>query len=358
MPPVRNTLIGIIIALIVIEIVFLSPANLEQGDSDGEEQALDPDVLISTMVDKGPVLAPGIPSDKIPDYTIEQFDYLSTQGAEKQWKIIADQAFLYNKERLVHSRRVRALLFNPDNDATLVTGNEAKYFMNQRTLEIFGNVVTTFPDGFVLNSEYMKYEPTIRKIHIPKQYFVKGGGSPGQKEKELDFTSMGLDFSMNQNEVILPHSAHVIMTRNRESGAETTHIRSDRCVIYRDQQIAKFTMDPHRPLKTRFVKVTQPDLFVRSRRVELNYGDFDNILNYMVAYNDVFIREMDEKNEQLRYGTCGQAFFNAKSDIIRLTQYPQVYQDQDTVTGEVITIHRRTDIVEVEKSNAYSQGDE
>jgi lipopolysaccharide export system protein LptA len=102
---------------------------------------------------------------------------------------------------------------------------------------------------------------------------------------------------------------------------------------------------------------------VRSRRAHLNYGDFSQVLQYLIAYDDVLIKETGikkiEKNpkpEVLRYATSGQADFDTHRDIILLTQFPQVYQGEDTATGDIILMHRDTDVIEIEHSNSFSQG--
>jgi lipopolysaccharide transport protein LptA len=135
-----------------------------------------------------------------------------------------------------------------------------------------------------------------------------------------------------------------------------TIIDSDHCVIHRDKQMAYFTMDPKKPLERQFVRITQPTLFAKGRRAELNYGSFSKIVQYLVAYEDVFIKELG-KGPEIRYGTGGEADFDENQDLVVLKEYPQVYQDNNTVTGDVITLHRKTDIVEVKQSNAFSAGD-
>ena len=117
-------------------------------------------------------------------------------------------------------------------------------------------------------------------------------------------------------------------------------------------------MQPDRPVQERFVLIHQPDTFIQSRWAKLHYeDDQNNEINYLVAYDDVYIEETEEK-EKIRYATCGQADFIKKKNVILLRKLPQVYQGPDTVTGEVIKINRDTDIVEVDRSNAYSEGEE
>lgn len=342
-------------ALIITEIVALSPVSVEEGGT-LNVVPVDPETLIH---EDSVSLAPGIPVGRVPEYSIEGFNYVSSQGTEKQWNVIADHAVMFNAEKLVHARKVTAYLFDPDGTATVVTGKEAKYFTNKRDLEVYGDVHTVFPDGFETNSQYLRYLPNIHKVEIPPAYPVSGHSDPNKKDEQLmEFQSRGMDFAMADSQIILPQSVRVTMTQTQVDVGKTadrTVIESDHCVIFRERQMAHFTMNPERPLKTRFVHILQPTLFARSRRADLNYGDFTKVLQYMTAYEDVLIRDTGSE-DTLQYSTSGRADFDTHRDVIVLTDFPQVYQDDDTVTGDVILMHRDSDIVEVEHSNAFTNG--
>jgi hypothetical protein len=126
-------------------------------------------------------------------------------------------------------------------------------------------------------------------------------------------------------------------------------------------------MHPQRPEKDRFVHIAQPTLKAKGRKALLNYGDFSSMLHYLTVEEDVTIRELpkppkngvadpDAPKVEPRWGTGGRADFDNRTDVVILREYPQVYQGEDTITGDVITLHRDTDIVEVENSNAFSKG--
>jgi len=381
----RPLLLTGVIVLVVTQMVALSPAQLEENPS--APALIEPEALLQEESD---TVATGIPKGKIPEYSVDEFDYVSTVESVKQWHLIAERAFLFNENKLVHARRVKAFLFDPDGKTTVVTGKEAKYFMNQRDLEIFGEVHAIFPDGFELTSEYLRYQPNERKIEIPVQHIVNGGGKQSDGQV-IRFQSMGLDFAMAHSKIVLPKGVQFSLARPQPAAVpvarehapapaprlkekeEVTTIQSDHCVIERDKQLAHFTMFSTRPLDTRFVRITQPTMISRSRRADLNYGDYTKILQYMTAHEDVLIKEVAETDDRLanskprkkqdsseqhslRYATSSRADFDSRRDIIVLSGFPQVYQDNDTVTGDVILLHRDTDIVEVENSNAFSQG--
>jgi LPS export ABC transporter protein LptC len=365
----RPWLLAGIMLLIIAQIVALSPSPLE-GPPKSSNTVIDPEMLVPGNDQEKPPLAQGIPRDQVPDYGIEGFNYVSTQGDLKLWKLIAKEAFLYNSLNLVHAKQVEAHLYDTEGQITTVTGLEAKYFMNQRDLEVFGDVKTKFPDGFQLESEYLRYRPQQRRIDIPTQYAVHGLGL-AEAGQPMEFNSHGLEYEMLAATIVLPQSVTVLNDGSR--------IESDRCLILRDKSIAHFTMASHRKSDEAFVYVAQETLLSRGRRAQLNYGVSSQTspqkspqkseraggqspgLKNLILEDDVLIKDTEKKKDpkkknSLRYATGGRAEFDRKRDLIVLTQYPQVYQDLDTVTGEIIIVHRDTDIVEVEKSNAYSEG--
>lgn len=363
--------------LIFGKIVFLSPAQLEESQSPPKT------LEMSSIVDPDQhPRASGIPTDKTPDYTIQQFTYLSTHNAEKEWNLSANEAYMFNSLKLVHSRQVKALLYDTDGNTTVVTGDESKYLMNQRDLEIFGNVVTTLPDGFVIKSDYMRYRPQQKRVFIPDKMPVSGDGQEEGGE-HIQFTSRGLEFDMERSEIYLPSTVRFTTLRSGPNEEPTT-ILSDHCMIYRKKQFAHFTENPNRSNSSRFVEIEQPSTWGKGRFADLNYGSAPNMVQYLTLKDDVSIKDLKKdpgdpepkassdtnsgtksgtnsssdssSGPEIKYATAGRADFDSHQNVIVLTEYPQVYQDDDTVTGDKILLHRDTDIIEVEHSNAFRQG--
>jgi lipopolysaccharide transport protein LptA len=109
-------------------------------------------------------------------------------------------------------------------------------------------------------------------------------------------------------------------------------------------------MDENRPLAEQFVKVHQPDLDIKSRTLDANIEDGKQ-LHFINAHGDVSMRDAQDPLK-ISTSTSGKAVYNLLKNDVTLTEFPQVYQEGDTITGDLIIFHRTTDQVEAKQSNA------
>lgn len=346
-------------AIIVAQVVALNPKQLESSHE--SNRPVEPELLIPE--EQEPTLAQGVPVGRIPDYSVDEFTYVSVQSGIKQWRMKANRAFMYNAERLVHTRGVRAVLFDSDGVETYVTSREAKYHLNQRDLDLYGDVVATFPDGFVLETPYLRYQPGGRLIDIPTKYPVHGVSKPDKGGEKMQFWCKGLrhDFQVGRANLLDQVRLEFVQPPSKKAKKATpqkTLIESDLAELFRDRKVAYFSMQDSKPVDTRFVQITQPTVYVRSRKAELKYGSGSPRLEYLVASQDVYLKETDPEQKTPRYATGGRASFDHLHNQIVMTEYPQVYQGKDTMTGDTIIFNRTEDTVEVENGNAYTEGRE
>lgn len=309
-------------------------------------------------LNSGDSIAPDVPVDQVPDYTVKNFDSVSLKKGVRVWRVFAKTAYLYNSQNILHLKDVTARLYSSDHVPTLITGKEAKLLTQTDQIELFGNVVTTFPDGATIKSDYLRFYSEQRRIEIPSRYRVEGSSGPDQQ-----FVSQGLIYLGAVDEVYLPSS--VVFTITRKVNPTKTVVQSDRARIDRKRQVAHFFM-ARQPLEKAYVRITQPDFLMRSRLVDAFYGrshstaprtsQYDEKFHFLVAHNDVYFQEGPPGETRIRYGTCGTAEFDSDRNVIFLTQFPQVYENEDTITGERIRVDRDSDMVEIEHSNAFNSG--
>ena len=370
--PSRPWLLVILGLIVITQIVALTPSTLEQAAGNWE----DANQFVGDPATENETLATGVPQGQLPEYSIDGFDYVSTSQGAKQWKLIANRASMYQNERLVHARQITAYIFDRTDRVTVVHGREAKYFVGQRDLEIFGQVVTRFPDGFELKSDYIRYSPDRHKVEIPLKWKVSGASGGSTDQSQLGFESHGLDLNISNGVITLPSEVQITVSQTRpqktlgrqENSADAsdsqnrdavTTITSDHCEINRSAKSISFGMNPHPAAsQVTHVKISQKSLYAHGRRAEVKYGSNSpnsNELQLITLIDDVMVQEKSGTPD-LRYATAGRADFSASKNTITLREYPQVYHGQDTVTGDVIIVHRDTDSVEVEYSNAFSSG--
>lgn len=348
--------------VIFIQIIAFSPTRLE-------EDAPPPEMKESDLmpVSKNSKVLPTLPQDRVPEYTVEGFQYVSLAAGMKQWKINADHAYFYQKEGIAHTQVVRAIVYDKDGKETHIDGDEAKYYFNTSDLEVFGNVVTTFADGMKTKSEYMKYESSTRKVEIPSSYLVEGWSDASKNKDTLQFEALGMSYQEVLQKAELLSQVKVLAKRNegKPGGPEKTTIISDRATVDRNKSLVSFYMADQNAAKIRLVEIQQPGMKCEARRAEFKYGAKEKQLRTVKAFEEVKIEEipqmsLDYKNNPRvkaplkRYATAGLAEFDTTKNLIILRDFPQVYQDRDTITGEVIILHRLSNLVEVEQSNAVS----
>lgn len=358
--------------IIFLQIVAFSPKRLEE---EGAPEQITTEALRPVYADS--FVTPTIPADRVPDYTVEKFQNVSTQGGVKQWKIRAERAFFYQDDGIVHARDVHSEVYDSEGKITVITSKEAKYFIASKDLELFGDVKTTFPTGLETLSPYMFYRATDKDITVPPAYPVEGRNvDPEPKTKGLvsgresfDFRSKGLHYTgLNDRVDLISEVVVHIKKENTTQGPEITTLESDHATIDRMKNIITFSMLEARPDALRFVKISQPGMTSRSRRAEFRMNANPKKLRTMRAMDDVKIEEkvVYSSNSQQaprrkrsgnpRYATAGIAEFDSTRNTIILRDYPQVYQDRDTITGDTIIVHRDSDLVEVDQSNAFSEG--
>jgi lipopolysaccharide transport protein LptA len=190
----------------------------------------------------------------------------------------------------------------------------------------------------------------ITKIVIPVT--VLATGVKTDKNSVTRFTSMGLEYEdVSPKTLKLNTNVHVWI-----KGEKLTDIYSDRARYEYQRGFLNFEMSENRPLSDQFVKVKQPDLDIKSRTLDAEL-DPSRSLRKINARGDVWMRDSHDPLK-ISTSTSGKSIYDVQKNDVILTEFPQVYQEGDTITGDVIIFHRPTDQIEVKQSNAiYDNSD-
>lgn len=313
---------------------LLSPASLE--DDFNDVRVIHPKDLLKFLKSEGePLLAQGIPEQVTPSYSLRYFDFFATTENKPQLKFTAKKSNFYQNEQIIHARDATMTL----PDQTRVYSREFVYHLANHEVEFYGNVRTEFNNGAISRTDYMKaITRPVLKIMIPTHQAVSG--EKIDQNGKIFFKSFGLHYlNAEPREIDLLKNVSTVI-----EGERTTQIQSDRAKMDFKKNHLTFFMDESQPFDRQFIKIHQQKLEIKSRRAEV---DFKNSrVNVLSAMGDVTIRD------QNFYSTSGKARYYDQTNVVELSDFPQVYQNSDTITGDVILHNRNDDTIEVKQSNA------
>lgn len=343
---IQSWIILAFIVFFVAQISLLSPAELET-DSTGMRTLSKPE-LIEFFQTENSYRAEGVPKNKTPSYGMRNFEGFLVGVGSPNTKIFAKKALSYDEEKIIHAFQVRAEIYDAEKP-TLVSGIEGKVDTVKKTIELFGDVEIFYPDGsWVKTDRAMLVTSPEKQIYVPLHIQVIGSdGKSGSKS--LNFEGYGLKYEAHEDVVHLLKNSVVRM----EDGVKKTIIRSDWADVDRPLAEIRFGMVETRPLREQFVTAEQSDLTMKSRKMRATSEDK---LHIDTAYATGDVEIIDARNpDQITRSTSGRATLKNKTNEVILTDFPQVYQNDDTITGERIIIHRDTDVIEVDQSNAKNR---
>jgi lipopolysaccharide transport protein LptA len=320
-------------------ILLLSPSSLEE-DFTGM-RVIHPKDLLGFLRNESETLArERYLKDQAPTYSSRDGVLYSTENGKPKLKLISKKTNLYQAQQTAHIREAQVIL----EDGTRIQSKEALYDLARSKVTFLGAVECTFTSGAILHSElaYLELKPSLH-LSIPIEEAVRGQKT--NLSSPVFFESMGLDYSDQDQTLHLLSQVQVKIT-----GGRPTQIISDRATFSHLNDLLYFTMDEARIIEKQFVEVTEPTLLLKSRKLQVKLESGRQI-EEIIALQDVFFEDL-QKSEGKTQGTGGKGVYLVRKNEITLSDFPQLYQDRDTVTGDSITYHRNTEMVEVIQSNA------
>ncbi len=309
-------------------------------------RVIEPKDLLTFLKNEPISLIPDLPAQVVPAYSLRDTQYFSSDGIKPNLKMTSRKSNIFQKEQLMHARDVIVEMA----DGTRISSKEAIFYQVKHQINFHGSVHTVFPNGAEMDSEFMTvYTKPVAEIFIPITQRVEG--RKVDSGRLTRFTSFGLTYSdAPVKELHLLSQVNVQMT-----GDQKTEVVSDQANYQYERGQLFFYMNETRPLAQQFVKVKQPDLELKSRKLEIETDPQRN-LDQITALRDVWIRDSHDP-KKIAISTSGKAIYYQKDNDVLLTDFPQVYQEGDTITGDIITFHRKTDLIEVKQSNAIYNND-
>ncbi|MGZ3653769.1 MAG: LPS export ABC transporter periplasmic protein LptC [Bdellovibrionota bacterium] len=265
----------------------------------------------------------------VPDYSMTNAHYVSVKAGKLELETRAKEAAFNLTTHRMEAKGVVSLIYNSADERTIVTSDRATFLMDERVLHLNDNVNSLSPDGFLLQGPEATYSLKNRLLTTSRPVV----GETFMKEAQVwgDRAEAPLD----ENKIHLIGNARALYHEPKHG---LTHMRGDTAVMDRTEDKVTFEKN---------VKVEQEKVVATSETGDLYYSRGDKAIRYMSLNTDVKITQLDGK-----YTRSQVAEFFAPTDTIVLSGFPAVYDGDDAVTGDKITVYRATGVVEVTATNA------
>ena len=332
-----------LLAFFIAHFTLLNPSSLEEDFS--EVRAINPQELMSFFQNETSTLAKNVPTGVAPAYAIRDLEYFATDDQKKHWKMLARKSFMYQEEQMVHARDAVFIWAEGQ-----ITAKEAVSFQQKNEVELYGDVVATLKNGLVINTEYVKIITSPRtQIIIPMTEPVSGHQQVSSGSR-FRFKGKGLFYeSISEDQEVLRLLSHVDTEIETQ---EKTRVLSDSAVYHKLEETLEFEMMDSQPLDKQFVLTHQKALDLKSRILIADLPE--QKIQLLTAKGDVSFQDFTNPEHPVS-GTSGKAIYKEETNLLFLMDFPQVYQDKDTMTGDTIIYDRTKDTIEVDQSNAFNK---
>jgi LPS export ABC transporter protein LptC len=269
-----------------------------------------------------------------PDYAMSNARYVSVKAGKVEVESTAQEAIYDLHQARMDAKNVVAHFYNENAEKTKVTADQAFFYQKDRRVHLLGNVHSESPDGFHTKGPEAEYFVDKRFMVAPQP--IEGVTEDGT----LTVWGNRAESNLDERKVHLMGDAR---THFIEPKRGLTKVRGDRAVM--DRTIDKVVFYEN-------VKVEQDKTTGTGERADIFYQSQNRLLKYMSLTGNVMIVEANG-----RYTRSQVAEFFAPTDTIVLSGFPSVYDGDDAVNGDRITLYRATGVVEVTATNAATRSD-
>ncbi|MGZ3713034.1 MAG: LPS export ABC transporter periplasmic protein LptC [Bdellovibrionota bacterium] len=265
----------------------------------------------------------------VPDYAMTNARYVSVKEGRVEMETQSKDAAFDMATRRMDAKTITAYFYNDKNEKTKVTADRGEFFMNERRMHLLDNVRSESPDGFIMKGPEAEYL-------VDKKFFTAPLPVQGEAtDRDMKVWGNRAESNLNDSKIYLIGDARATYVEKRHG---LTKVRGDRAEVDREKE--KVLFQEH-------VQVDQDTTVGTGRFAEFFYSKKEQGVRYMSLNEDVKITE-----KKGRYTRSQVAEFLGPTDTIVLSGFPSVYNGDDAVTGDKITLYRTTGVVEVSAANA------
>lgn len=115
------------------------------------------------------------------DQILETMEFNLTTDGVRRTRVVADTAYVYESTQIARLKQVKVTFFDQSGiERSTVTGDSGVYHTRDGSMEAWGHVVGTTPDGKKLQTEQLKYDSRRHEISSETPFIFDKPGDPGQ----------------------------------------------------------------------------------------------------------------------------------------------------------------------------------
>jgi LPS export ABC transporter protein LptC len=105
------------------------------------------------------------------DQMLQGVEFLMNEDGVRRTRVEADSARLYESSQTVSLRRPTVTFYDANGvESSTIVADSGRYLMRDGSMDAWGHVVATTPDGKTLRSEELRYDAHKRRIWSDKPF--------------------------------------------------------------------------------------------------------------------------------------------------------------------------------------------
>lgn len=270
----------------------------------------------------------------VPDYHMVNARYVSVKQGKRELEALSKESNFDFIARKMETDDVTIFTYTGNKKKNKIIGKRGTFFMDERRFVLRGDVLNeTLGEGFFAKSQTVNYRLNDHIAETPTLVEI------WNEDRSLLMWGDRSRADMDENVMWLYGNARAHYMEPKHG---LTKIRADEAEMVGAEDRANFFKN---------VKVEQDNVLGESSEASLYYAATVKSVRFLTLRSDVKITEKDG-----RYTRSQVAEFSAPADTIVLTGFPSVYDGDDAVSGDKITLYRATGVVEVTSTNALGGG--
>ncbi|MDH4132705.1 MAG: LPS export ABC transporter periplasmic protein LptC [Gemmatimonadota bacterium] len=110
------------------------------------------------------------------DQILEKMEHVITDDGVRRTRVLSDTAYIYEISQIARLKVVKVVFFDENGfETSTVVADSGRYHMNDGSMDAWGNVFATTPDGRTLRSSELRYDAGVHQISSNREFTYDRG---------------------------------------------------------------------------------------------------------------------------------------------------------------------------------------